>query len=1539
MRSYLVCSLVIVLLAAVGCGDDRPSVDARDSAGDRGDGGGADRADVGVDTGTDTGTDTPVDTGSDRADTGADTGDSGTDMRTDGGDGGDGGGDGGTPTCSDGIKNSDETGVDCGGHCGKCPPGGPCLVNADCMFACRADKTCSACNVAADCPGTETECEHRACTSGACGITREAAGTVLTSQTTGDCKRRQCAADGTVAVANDDGDLPVDGNPCTNDICTTGTPSHTMMPANSDCGGGNHCNAAGQCVGCTVATDCPGTDTACRTRTCTGDVCGFSYTAANTKLVDPTAGDCKGMQCDGQGNAQVFNDNTDLPVDTNACTKDECSMGTPSHRPEASGVACGGSLICDGASNCVECTSAPGCPGTDTECHTRTCIAGQCGVSNMTAGTTVTAQTPRDCRKTVCDGNGGTTMANDDLDLPVDGNACTNDICSGGAPSNPFVSAGTGCGSSNVCDGQGACVACVTASTCPGTDTECHVRTCVSGACGISNTAAGMALTTQIPGDCKRSQCDGAGQAVVVNDDNDKPVDGNACTNDICSAGVPSNPNLPIGTNCGPSLMCNGSGACVGCVTASDCGTNTTCQTHTCTNGQCGVVNTAAGTLLPSQAQTPGDCKKVQCDGAGQSQTVPDDGDRPIDTNQCTQDLCNAGIPSNPPENAGTACTQNGGIKCNGSGSAPACVQCLAVADCSGSDTECRKRTCSAAGVCGTQNVADGTALVGQSTGDCKKNVCMTGAPAVVNDDADPPVDGNGCTQDLCTSGTPSNPPQPSGTSCSENGGTRCNGSSACVQCLQASHCGTNNDCQTFACSGAGACSVSFVPNGTPVPGQIGGDCKRNVCNGSGSTVVVADNGDLPVDGNGCTIDQCTGGNPSNPPQPSGTSCNESGGTRCNGSPTTPACVQCLQPSHCGTDTVCKTFTCSAAGMCGSTNANDGTLVTNVPVGNCHKDVCMTGAITTVVDDSDVFVDGNLCTGDTCSGGVPSNPNQPVGFPCGTGQVCNGGGSCVGCLADSDCPLPPNACQTRVCSSGVCGFNNVAVDTLVTLAPLGDCHRDVCDGNGNVVSQIDNNDTPSTGGNQCRQSVCTNGAPSTPPQPLDFPCSQNNGTKCDGAGACVECVNASECPGGPDTECHARTCTTGLCGIAFANAGTPVSTQTSGDCQKNQCDGLGNVESVADDSDDPVNNNQCALTMCAGGAPMTTNVAHGTTCTQSNGRTCDGAGACILSVSVLKYLTTTANAVAMVIEERKVDATGTLVGTTTLPTTTVGANFRITGVGNSSSEGSLSLSGDGRYLIHGGYDAAVAAADPSASTTVGRVFARIDAAGGINTTTRVVPPPFTANNVRGVTSQDGTGFWAGGAGNTSSGGIWWIPLGATAGTQLTMASTTNVRWPHVIAGQLYTSGNSAPVFSPVKVGTGLPTTAGQTVTALPGLPTSGAAPFSFVFFDRGNPNVTGFDTLYIADGTAGVQRWTLAADGGNWTLSVPAFNISPAVGFRGLTAIETGANITLIATTTEVAQTRIVVFTDTGGTPGLGTVLVTAPTGQGYRGIALAPHL
>ena len=49
------------------------------------------------------------------------------------------------PTCYDGIKNQDETDIDCGGsNCSKCPLTKACLVNSDCYIN-ECDRTSYTC--------------------------------------------------------------------------------------------------------------------------------------------------------------------------------------------------------------------------------------------------------------------------------------------------------------------------------------------------------------------------------------------------------------------------------------------------------------------------------------------------------------------------------------------------------------------------------------------------------------------------------------------------------------------------------------------------------------------------------------------------------------------------------------------------------------------------------------------------------------------------------------------------------------------------------------------------------------------------------------------------------------------------------------------------------------------------------------------------------------------------------------------------------------------------------------------------------------------------------------------------------------------------------------------------------------------------------------------------------------------------------------------------------------------------------------------------
>jgi hypothetical protein len=53
------------------------------------------------------------------------------------------------------------------------------------------------------------------------------------------------------------------------------------------------------------------------------------------------------------------------------------------------------------------------------------------------------------------------------------------------------------------------------------------------------------------------------------------------------------------------------------------------------------------------------------------------------------------------------------------------------------------------------------------------------------------------------------------------------------------------------------------------------------------------------------------------------------------------------------------------------------------------------------------------CVTAICQSGVCAHPNVAQGSPC-NGGFCDGNGTCVGCLNDSQCP------SNMICSGGIC---------------------------------------------------------------------------------------------------------------------------------------------------------------------------------------------------------------------------------------------------------------------------------------------------------------------------------------------------------------------------------------------------------------------------------------------------------------------------------------------------------------------------------------
>jgi hypothetical protein len=291
--------------------------------------------------------------------------------------------------------------------------------------------------------------------------------------------------------------------------------------------------------------------------------------------------------------------------------------------------------------------------------------------------------------------------------------------------------------------------------------------------------------------------------------------------------------------------------------------------------------------------------------------------------------------------------------------------------------------------------------------------------------------------------------------------------------------------------------------------------------------------------------------------------------------------------------------------------------------------------------------------------------------------------------------------------------------------------------------------------------------------------------------------------------------------------------------------------------------------------------------------------------------------------------TGALVHSTALPVAISGANHRLVASGSATSEGLLTLSTDGRYLIATGYDAAVGTASVAGTTSaaVARVVARIDASQNVDTTT-ALSDFSTGNNPRSAASPDGMSLWVGGG----AGGVRSAILGGTTSVQLS-TTVANIRQVNIFASQLYVSDSSGSAIRLGAVGTGLPTTAGQIITNLPGLSPSTGSPYAFFFADLdGTPGV---DTLYLTDDGVGVTKYSLV--GGSWTASGTVGAASDT--YRGITGVASGATVSLWAVRKAGELVSIVDASGFNGaltaTP---TLLATAGTNTVFRGVALAPH-
>lgn len=200
---------------------------------------------------------------------------------------------------------------------------------------------------------------------------------------------------------------------------------------------------------CTVAADCPGTDTICQTRTCNANTCGFSYASSATvcSAASCTAGISYAQSnCDGAGTCAPAA--SIACFDNNQCTVDTCS-----------GTSCSYPL----AANGTPCSLANA---------TASCTSGACGITACTTGF-------KDCDASAANGC-ETDITSNVNNCGVCGHVCGGGSCTGGVCT---CADGVKDGTESDVDCGGTCTTkCSAGKTCA-VNTDCASNNCLAGMC------------------------------------------------------------------------------------------------------------------------------------------------------------------------------------------------------------------------------------------------------------------------------------------------------------------------------------------------------------------------------------------------------------------------------------------------------------------------------------------------------------------------------------------------------------------------------------------------------------------------------------------------------------------------------------------------------------------------------------------------------------------------------------------------------------------------------------------------------------------------------------------------------------------------------------------------------------------------------------------------------------------------------------------------------------------------------------------------
>ncbi len=427
--------------------------------------------------------------------------------------------------CHDGLKNGSETDVDCGGTtCAACAVGKKCLVTTDCVTGSGCDlttKTCDAntCNdglkdgneTDVDCGGTCPACgvgkkcnATTDCLSGeGCDVTTKTCDANLCNDGLKDGPETDVDCGGTSSCARcADGKKCVAGSDCIDKVCAGGAcqpPSCTDGVQNGsetdvDCGGGS-CPGCGVNLKCLSTSDClAGEGCDMVSKTCDGNTCNDGVQDGTETDVD-----CGGPICSGcaVGKKCVQTSDCTAPEGcdktTKRCDANQCNDGALDGNE--TDVDCGGGTCsgCGVGKKCKftsDCLSGEGCDLTTHTCDANTCNDG------LKDG----SETDIDCGGPLCNscGQGKGCLSNSDC-LTGEGcdkttHKCDANLCNDGIKDGAETDVDCGGGTCGQCAvGQG----CILASDC--SSGNCHGGVCAPTCLNTTLSAIGSVQQVTLP--------------------------------------------------------------------------------------------------------------------------------------------------------------------------------------------------------------------------------------------------------------------------------------------------------------------------------------------------------------------------------------------------------------------------------------------------------------------------------------------------------------------------------------------------------------------------------------------------------------------------------------------------------------------------------------------------------------------------------------------------------------------------------------------------------------------------------------------------------------------------------------------------------------------------------------------------------------------------------------------------------------------------------------------------------------------------------